>query len=141
MARPGGGQRLAAVRGDPAAMIRATAAIALTFRADDTPSWVFTVMCEASRGHGLLRHHTSDSAGEEREACARARARGAVALSPPSTLTGADWTLAKPPPTPWTVYLPGGRSVASKRPWSWLGTMKVRRRSALVNFTRAPVTG
>jgi len=73
--------------------------------------------------------------------CLLASARSIFALLPPSTVTGADLLLSKPAPMPWTVYWPGGRSPASKRPWSWLTTMKVRWRSALMSFTMAPATG
>ena len=48
MARPGSVQRIAAVAGAPAAMMRGTAAIALTLFDHDTPLWLDPLMSETS---------------------------------------------------------------------------------------------
>ena len=49
MARPGSVQRIAAVAGAPAAMMRGTAAIALTLFDHDTPVWLDPKMSETPR--------------------------------------------------------------------------------------------
>src|SRR5262249_35535802 len=68
--------------------------------------------------------------------------RPTLAPSPPLvTVTLLNHGLWKLPPTPCTRYVPGGRSLASKRPCSRLTTMKVRRFSSFFSFTKAPATG
>ncbi|QWG15998.1 phosphonate C-P lyase system protein PhnH [Bradyrhizobium sediminis] len=58
MARPGSVQRIAAVAGAPAAMMRGTAAIALTLFDHDTPLWLDPRMSETSDVSKWLRFHT-----------------------------------------------------------------------------------
>src|ERR1700689_3324642 len=58
MARPGSVQRVAAVTGAPAAMMRATAAIALTLFDHDTPIWLDPLMSETSEGTKGLKFQT-----------------------------------------------------------------------------------
>ena len=59
MARPGSGQRITAVAGTPAAMMRGTAAIALTLFDHDTPIWLDSRMSETSDVAKWLKFHTS----------------------------------------------------------------------------------
>ena len=59
MARPGSVQRVAAVSGAPAAVMRGTAAIALTLFDNDTPVWLDPVMAETSDVAKWLKFHTS----------------------------------------------------------------------------------
>ena len=59
MARPGSVQRIAAVAGTPAAMMRGTAAIALTLFDHDTPIWLDEQMSETSDVAKWLKFHTS----------------------------------------------------------------------------------
>jgi len=59
MARPGSVQRIAAVAGTPAAMMRGTAAIALTLFDHDTPIWLDSRMSETSDVAKWLKFHTS----------------------------------------------------------------------------------
>jgi alpha-D-ribose 1-methylphosphonate 5-triphosphate synthase subunit PhnH len=58
MARPGGVQRIAAMTGTPAAMMRGTAAIALTLFDHDTPVWLDPLMSETSDVTKWLKFHT-----------------------------------------------------------------------------------
>jgi alpha-D-ribose 1-methylphosphonate 5-triphosphate synthase subunit PhnH len=58
MARPGSVQRIAAVSGAPAAMMRGTAAIALTLFDHDTPLWLDSRMSESSDVGKWLKFHT-----------------------------------------------------------------------------------
>ena len=58
MARPGSVQRIAAAAGAPAAMMRGTAAIALTLFDHDTPVWLDPLMSETSDVAKWLRFHT-----------------------------------------------------------------------------------
>jgi alpha-D-ribose 1-methylphosphonate 5-triphosphate synthase subunit PhnH len=58
MARPGSVQRIAAVAGTPAAMMRGTAAIALTLFDHDTPLWLDPPMSETSEVTKWLKFHT-----------------------------------------------------------------------------------
>jgi len=58
MARPGGVQRVAAASGAPAAMMRGTAAIALTLFDHDTPVWLDPVLSETSDVGKWLKFHT-----------------------------------------------------------------------------------
>jgi len=59
LARPGSVQRIAAVAGTPAAMMRGTAAIALTLFDHDTPIWLDGRMSETSDVAKWLKFHTS----------------------------------------------------------------------------------
>lgn len=58
MARPGSVQRIAGVAGAPAAMMRGTAAIALTLFDHDTPIWLDPKMSETPDVGRWLRFHT-----------------------------------------------------------------------------------
>src|SRR6266446_3076293 len=58
MARPGSVQRIAATAGTPAAMMRGTAAIALTLFDHDTPLWLDPLMSETSEVTKWLKFHT-----------------------------------------------------------------------------------
>src|SRR5580692_5736289 len=59
MARPGSVQRIAVTVGTPAAMMRGTAAIALTLFDHDTPIWLDAAMSETSDVSKWLKFHTS----------------------------------------------------------------------------------
>ena len=59
MARPGSVQRIVAVAGAPAAMMRGSAAIALTLFDHDTPIWLDPAMSETSDVSRWLKFHTS----------------------------------------------------------------------------------
>src|SRR5882672_2463352 len=59
MARPGTVQRIAAVAGAPAPMMRGTAAIALTLFDHDTPVWLDPRMAATSDATKWLKFHTS----------------------------------------------------------------------------------
>src|SRR3979490_3410602 len=59
MARPGSVRRIAAPAGPPAAMIRGSAAIALTLFDHDTPIWLDAAMSETSDVSKWLKFHTS----------------------------------------------------------------------------------
>ena len=59
MARPGSLQRIVAANGAPAAMMRGTAAIALTLFDHDTPIWLDPVMSETSEVTKWLKFHAS----------------------------------------------------------------------------------
>jgi len=59
MARPGSVQRVAGVAGAPAAMMRGTAAIALTLFDHDTPIWLDSRMSETADVSKWLKFHTS----------------------------------------------------------------------------------
>lgn len=59
MARPGSIQRIAFVAGTPAAMMRGTAAIALTLFDHDTPVWLDTGMSATPDIAKWLKFHTS----------------------------------------------------------------------------------
>ena len=58
MARPGTVQRIVAAAGAPAAMMRGTAAIALTLFDHDTPLWLDPAMSETSDVAKWLKFHT-----------------------------------------------------------------------------------
>jgi alpha-D-ribose 1-methylphosphonate 5-triphosphate synthase subunit PhnH len=58
MARPGGVQRIVAAAGTPGAMMRGTAAIALTLFDHDTPVWLDALMSETSDVTKWLKFHT-----------------------------------------------------------------------------------
>ena len=57
MARPGSVQHIAAAAGTPAAMMRGTAAIALTLFDHDTPLWLDPLMSETSEVTKWLKFH------------------------------------------------------------------------------------
>jgi len=59
MARPGSVQRVTAVSGAPAGMMRGTAAIALTLFDHDTPVWLDAQMSETPDVAKWLKFHTS----------------------------------------------------------------------------------
>jgi alpha-D-ribose 1-methylphosphonate 5-triphosphate synthase subunit PhnH len=59
MARPGSVQRVAAKTGAPAAMMRGTAAVALTLFDHDTPIWLDSRMAETLDTAKWLKFHTS----------------------------------------------------------------------------------
>ncbi len=59
MARPGSVQRMTAVAGTPAAMMRGTAAIALTLFDHDTPVWLDPGMSETADVAKWLKFHAS----------------------------------------------------------------------------------
>jgi alpha-D-ribose 1-methylphosphonate 5-triphosphate synthase subunit PhnH len=59
MARPGSIQRVASAAGTPAAMMRGTAAIALTLFDHDTPVWLDTAMSTTPEVANWLKFHTS----------------------------------------------------------------------------------
>jgi alpha-D-ribose 1-methylphosphonate 5-triphosphate synthase subunit PhnH len=59
MARPGSVQRIVAVAGTPSAMMRGTAAIALTLFDHDTPVWLDEAMSTTSDAAKWLKFHTS----------------------------------------------------------------------------------
>jgi alpha-D-ribose 1-methylphosphonate 5-triphosphate synthase subunit PhnH len=59
MARPGSVQRIASSAGTPAAMMRGTAAIALTLFDHDTAIWLDSRMAETSDAAKWLKFHTS----------------------------------------------------------------------------------
>jgi alpha-D-ribose 1-methylphosphonate 5-triphosphate synthase subunit PhnH len=58
MARPGSVQRIVAAAGSPAAMMRGTAAIALTLFDHDTPVWLDQGMSETAEVTKWLKFHT-----------------------------------------------------------------------------------
>jgi alpha-D-ribose 1-methylphosphonate 5-triphosphate synthase subunit PhnH len=59
MARPGSVQRVEAVAGEPAGVMRGTAAIALTLFDHDTPIWLDARMSQTSAVAKWLKFHTS----------------------------------------------------------------------------------
>ena len=59
MARPGSVQRIASVAGAPAAMMRGTAAIALTLFDHDTPIWLDSLLSATPDVAKWLKFHTS----------------------------------------------------------------------------------
>ncbi|SDO98412.1 phosphonate C-P lyase system protein PhnH [Afipia sp. GAS231] len=59
MARPGSVQRIAATAGTPDAMMRGSAAIALTLFDHDTPIWLDSAMSETPDVSKWLKFHTS----------------------------------------------------------------------------------
>ena len=72
MARPGSVQRIAAVAGTPAAMMRGTAAIALTLFDHDTPIWLDASMSGTSDVAKWLKFHTSAPVVEDSLICSYA---------------------------------------------------------------------
>ncbi len=69
MARPGSVQTIVAATGTPAAMMRGTAAIALTLFDHDTPIWLDPVMSETSDVARWLKFHTSAPVIQDSSIC------------------------------------------------------------------------
>jgi alpha-D-ribose 1-methylphosphonate 5-triphosphate synthase subunit PhnH len=69
MARPGFVQRIEAAAGVPAAMMRGTAAIALTLFDHDTPVWLDPTMSETSDVAKWLKFHTSAPVIQDSSIC------------------------------------------------------------------------
>jgi alpha-D-ribose 1-methylphosphonate 5-triphosphate synthase subunit PhnH len=84
MARPGSVQTIAAAAGTPAAMMRGTAAIALTLFDHDTPIWLDPVMSETSDVARWLKFHTSAPVIQDSSICHFAL------IGDPSALPGLD---------------------------------------------------
>jgi alpha-D-ribose 1-methylphosphonate 5-triphosphate synthase subunit PhnH len=80
MARPGSVQRIAAAAGTPAAMMRGTAAIALTLFDHDTPVWLDPRMSETSDVAKWLKFHTSAPVVGDSSICSFAVIGDAAAL-------------------------------------------------------------
>ena len=80
MARPGSVQRIAAAVGTPTAMMRGTAAIALTLFDHDTPIWLDAAMSEASDVAKWLKFHTSAPVVADPSICSFALIGDAKAL-------------------------------------------------------------
>lgn len=84
MARPGSVQTIAAAAGTPAAMMRGTAAIALTLFDHETPIWLDPVMSETSDIARWLKFHTSAPVIQDSSICHFAL------IGDPSALPGLD---------------------------------------------------
>jgi alpha-D-ribose 1-methylphosphonate 5-triphosphate synthase subunit PhnH len=69
MGRPGTAQRIVAATDAPAAMMRGTAAIALTLFDHDTPVWLDTLMSETSDVAKWLKFHTGAPVVEDSSVC------------------------------------------------------------------------
>ena len=69
MARPGSVQRIEAATGTPAAMMRGTAAVALTLFDHDTPIWLDPTMSETSEVAKWLKFHTSAPVIQDSSIC------------------------------------------------------------------------
>jgi alpha-D-ribose 1-methylphosphonate 5-triphosphate synthase subunit PhnH len=69
MARPGSVQRIVAMAGSPAPMMRGTAAIALTLFDHDTPLWLDAQMAETADAAKWLRFHTGAPIVAESSIC------------------------------------------------------------------------
>ena len=80
MARPGSVQRIAAVSGAPAPMMRGTAAIALTLFDHDTPVWLDPVMSGTSDVTKWLKFHTGAPVVADSSICSFALIGDAQAL-------------------------------------------------------------
>jgi alpha-D-ribose 1-methylphosphonate 5-triphosphate synthase subunit PhnH len=80
MARPGSVQRIVAAAGTPAAMMRGTAAIALTLFDHDTPVWLDPLMSETSDVAKWLKFHTSAPVVGDSSICSFAVIGDAAAL-------------------------------------------------------------
>jgi alpha-D-ribose 1-methylphosphonate 5-triphosphate synthase subunit PhnH len=80
MARPGSVQRIEADAGTPAAMMRGTAAIALTLFDHDTPIWLDPAMSETSDVAKWLKFHTSAPVIADSSICSFALIGDAAAL-------------------------------------------------------------
>jgi alpha-D-ribose 1-methylphosphonate 5-triphosphate synthase subunit PhnH len=81
LARPGSVQRIAATSGAPAAMMRGTAAIALTLFDHDTPVWLDPLMSETSEVTRWLKFHTSAPVIADPSICSFALIADAPALA------------------------------------------------------------
>src|SRR3981081_3993663 len=84
MARPGSVQRIVAAAGTPAAMMRGTAAIALTLFDHDTPLWLDPLMSETSEVTKWLKFHAGAPVIADSSVCSFAL------VSDPRTLPGLD---------------------------------------------------
>jgi alpha-D-ribose 1-methylphosphonate 5-triphosphate synthase subunit PhnH len=82
MARPGSVQRIVAATGAPAAMMRGTAAIALTLFDHDTPIWLDPWMFETSDVTKWLRFHTGAPVIADSSICSFALIGDARVLPP-----------------------------------------------------------
>jgi alpha-D-ribose 1-methylphosphonate 5-triphosphate synthase subunit PhnH len=80
MARPGSVQRIEAASGTPAAMMRGTAAVALTLFDHDTPVWLDPAMSETSDVAKWLKFHTSAPVIADSSICSFAIIGDAAAL-------------------------------------------------------------
>ena len=80
MARPGSVQRIVAMAGSPATMMRGTAAIALTLFDHDTPLWLDAQMSETAEIAKWLRFHTGAPVVSESSICSFALVGDARAL-------------------------------------------------------------
>src|SRR6202040_666689 len=82
MARPGSVQRIEAAAGVPAAMMRGTAAIALTLFDHDTPVWLDPAMSGTSEVTKWLKFHTGAPVIADSSICSFALIGDARALPP-----------------------------------------------------------
>jgi alpha-D-ribose 1-methylphosphonate 5-triphosphate synthase subunit PhnH len=80
MARPGSVQRIVAANGAPAAMMRGTAAIALTLFDHDTPVWLDQLMSATSDVTKWLKFHTGAPVIADASICSFALVGDARAL-------------------------------------------------------------
>ena len=80
MARPGSVQRIVAASGAPAAMMRGTAAIALTLFDHDTPVWLDPLMSETSEVTKWLKFHSGAPVIADSSICSFALVGDAAAL-------------------------------------------------------------
>src|ERR1700680_2175268 len=80
MARPGSVQRIVASSGAPAAMMRGTAAIALTLFDHDTPVWLDPLMSDTSEVTKWLKFHTGAPVIADSSICSFALVGDADAL-------------------------------------------------------------
>src|SRR6202011_4141515 len=80
MARPGSVQRIVAASGAPAAMMRGTAAIALTLFDHDTPVWLDPLMSETSDVTKWLKFHAGAPVVLDSSICSFALIADASAL-------------------------------------------------------------
>jgi alpha-D-ribose 1-methylphosphonate 5-triphosphate synthase subunit PhnH len=80
MARPGSVQRVTAVSGTPSALMRGTAAIALTLFDHDMPVWLDPLLSETSEIAKWLKFHTSAPVIEDSSVCSFAVIGDARAL-------------------------------------------------------------
>jgi alpha-D-ribose 1-methylphosphonate 5-triphosphate synthase subunit PhnH len=80
MGRPGSVQRIVAAAGAPAAMMRGTAAIALTLFDHDTPVWLDPLMSETSDVAKWLKFHTGAPVVADSKICSFALIGDADAL-------------------------------------------------------------
>ncbi len=81
MARPGSVQRIEAAAGVPAAMMRGTAAIALTLFDHDTPLWLDPSMCGTSEVTKWLKFHTGAPVIADSSICSFALIGGAPVIA------------------------------------------------------------